>query len=54
MDPDATYGELDDDEARRHVPKVVRVDAQNRRIDMEPERPGPAMPRHLEGDAARG
>lgn len=43
----ATYGEMDDDEARRHVPKVVRVDAQNRRVGMEPERAGPQMPRHL-------
>ncbi|MBN8611057.1 MAG: aspartate 1-decarboxylase [Deltaproteobacteria bacterium] len=43
----ATYGEMDDDEARRHVPKVVRVDAQNRMIGMEAERAGPQMPRHL-------
>jgi aspartate 1-decarboxylase len=44
----ATYGEMDEDEARRHVPRVVRVDAKNRKIGMEPERPGPQMPRHLE------
>lgn len=43
----ATYGEMDDDEARRHVPKVVRVDGQNRMIGMEAERAGPQMPRHL-------
>jgi len=43
----ATYGEMDDAEARRHVPKVVRVDAQNKMIGMEPERAGPQMPRHL-------
>lgn len=43
----ATYGEMDDDEARRHVPKVVRVDAQNRMVGMEAERAGPQMPRHL-------
>jgi aspartate 1-decarboxylase len=47
----ATYGEMDDDEARRHVPKVVRVDAKNRMIGMEPERPGPQMPRHLDRGA---
>jgi aspartate 1-decarboxylase len=47
----ATYGEMDDDEARTHVPKVVRVDAKNRMIGMEAERPGPQMPRHLEGGA---
>lgn len=47
----ATYGEMDDDEARAHVPKVVRVDAKNRMIGMEAERPGPQMPRHLEGGA---
>ncbi len=40
----ATFGELDEDEARRHVPKVVRVDAKNRILGYEPERPGPEMP----------
>ena len=47
----ATFGEMDEDEAKRHVPKVVRVDAQNRMIGDEPERPGPQMPlHHLHGE----
>ena len=41
----------DEAEAKRHVPKVVRVDAQNRIIGDEPERPGPQMPlHHLHGE----
>ncbi len=40
----ATFGEMDEDEARRHEPKVVRVDEKNRIIGNEPERPGPQMP----------
>ncbi len=40
----AVFAEMEEDEARRHVPKVVRVDGQNRMIGMEPERPGPQMP----------
>jgi aspartate 1-decarboxylase len=40
----ATFGEMDDDEARRHVPRVIRVDAQNRILGTEPERAGPQMP----------
>jgi aspartate 1-decarboxylase len=48
----ATFAEMDEDEARRHVPKVVRVDAKNRVLGLEPERPGPEMPlRHPAGDA---
>jgi aspartate 1-decarboxylase len=43
----ATFGELDDAEARVHQPKVVFVDEQNRILEIEQERPGPAMPRHL-------
>ena len=42
----ATFGEMDEEEAKRHVPKVVRVDAQNRIIGNEPERAGPQMPLH--------
>jgi aspartate 1-decarboxylase len=42
----ATFGEMDDAEARVHQPKVVRVDAQNRIVGTEPERAGPQMPRH--------
>lgn len=40
----ATYGEMEDEEAKRHVPKVVRVDGKNRILGYEPERPGPMMP----------
>lgn len=43
----ATFGELDDAEARAHVPSVVFVDEHNRVREIERERPGPAMPRHL-------
>lgn len=42
----ATFGEMDEEEAKRHVPKVIRVDAQNRIIGDEPERAGPQMPMH--------
>lgn len=44
----ATYGEMDDDEARRHVPKVVFVDGQNRIAQIDAERAGPEMPRRIE------
>lgn len=43
----ATFGDMDDAEARRHQPKVVFVDEHNRIREIERERPGPAMPRHL-------
>jgi aspartate 1-decarboxylase len=44
----ATFGELEDAEARAHHPKVVRVDAHNRIVGTEEERAGPQMPRHLD------
>ncbi len=44
----ATFGELTDEEARRHQPKVVFVDENNRIVATETERPGPQMPRHLD------
>lgn len=44
----ATYGEMENDEAMRHVPKVVRVDTQNRLFSTEAERPGPEMPKRYE------
>ena len=44
----ATYGEMEDAEARAHEPKVVRVDGRNRIVSTEAERPGPQMPRRLE------
>ena len=40
----ATFVELDDDEARAHVPSVVRVDGSNRIISRLPEVPGPGEP----------
>lgn len=43
----ATFGELEDEEARRHVPRVVFVDAQNRIAEISAERPGPQAPRPL-------
>lgn len=44
----ATFGELTDREARRHHPKVVFVDDNNRIVATEAERPGPQMPRHID------
>lgn len=44
----ATYGEMEDDEARAHVPKVVFVDGKNRIAQIDAERPGPEMPRRVE------
>ncbi len=40
----ATFGVLDEAEAHAHVPTVVRVDASNRLLGTEPDRPGPLMP----------
>lgn len=40
----ATFGSMNDEEARAHVPRVVRVDAQNRIVGHEAERPGPLPP----------
>jgi len=37
----ATFGEMSDEEARRHVPKVVRVDSENRFVGIAAEIPGP-------------
>ena len=44
----ATFGEMEEDEARTHQPKVVHVDGKNRMVSLEAERPGPMMPRHLD------
>jgi aspartate 1-decarboxylase len=41
----ATFVELDDAEARRHKPHVVRVDTRNRIVGQEDEAPGPQAPR---------
>ena len=40
----ASFGDMTDDEARWHTPKVVRVDAGNRIVSVAAERPGPQMP----------
>lgn len=40
----ATFAEMTPEEARRHVPTVVRVDAKNRQQgDIAPELPGPVL-----------
>jgi len=40
----ATFAEMTPEEARRHVPTVVRVDARNRLLDdRSPEQPGPIL-----------
>jgi len=44
----ATFGDMSDQEARAHEPKVVLVDRKNRIIDTGPERPGPQMPRRVD------
>jgi aspartate 1-decarboxylase len=43
----ATFGEMEDAEARAHVPTVVFVDEHNRISEISTERPGPQLPRHL-------
>ena len=40
----AAFGELDEEAARRHAPRIVRVDSQNRIVDVTPEIPGPRTP----------
>ncbi|GAB4208392.1 MAG: aspartate 1-decarboxylase [Sandaracinaceae bacterium] len=44
----ATFADMEDAEARAHVPKVVRVDRDNRIVGFEAERPGPQMPLRVE------
>lgn len=44
----ASFGDMTEEEAKKHVPKVVMVDEKNRIKCMEKERPGPMMPRHLD------
>lgn len=39
-----TYCQMDDEEAREHEGKCVRVDENNKIIGMEAETPGPKMP----------
>lgn len=40
----ATFGELDEAEARAHEPRVVLVDGTNRIVDIRAEIPGPQLP----------
>jgi aspartate 1-decarboxylase len=44
----AVFGDMDEVEARMHHPKVVFCDEHNRIKGIDRERPGPAMPRHLD------
>jgi len=39
----ATFADMTPEEARRHVPIVVRVDAKNRALNTDPEQPGPLL-----------
>ena len=39
----AAFGEMDDAEARSHVPRVVFVDSDNRMVESRAEIPGPAV-----------
>ena len=43
----ATFADMDEDEARSHVPTVVRVDEKNRLVEVRSETPGPAMPQPI-------
>lgn len=44
----ATYGEMEEAEAKVHEPKVVHVDAKNRIVSRRAEVPGPQMPPRVE------
>jgi aspartate 1-decarboxylase len=44
----ATFGDMTDEEARSHKPRVVFVDKNNAMVGLDTERPGPAMPRHID------
>lgn len=41
----ACFGEMEEEQARRHQPRIVRVDARNRITGTEAELPGPAAAR---------
>lgn len=43
----ASYTWMPQEQATRHFPKVVFVDAQNRIVDQRAEIPGPALPKKL-------
>ena len=40
----ATFGHMDEEEAKQHVPRVVRVDSKNRLVSLKQEIPGPQLP----------
>ena len=40
----ATFGEMEDEEAKKFEPRVIRVDEKNRVISVQAETPGPQMP----------
>ena len=44
----AAFGDMSDQEAKLHKPKVVLVDKKNRIVDTGCERPGPQMPRRVD------
>ena len=44
----ATFGDMTDEEARAHRPRVVFVDKTNTMVGLDPERAGPMMPRHID------
>lgn len=44
----ATFGDMTDEEARSHKPRVVFVDKTNQMVGLDAERPGPMMPRHID------
>jgi aspartate 1-decarboxylase len=45
----ASFGDVSDEEARTHQPKVVRVDRENKIVGIREETPGPQMPEQLDG-----
>ena len=44
----ASFGDMSDEEARQHHPRVVFVDKNNAMVGLDAERPGPMMPRHID------
>jgi aspartate 1-decarboxylase len=43
----ATFGEMTEEEARAHEPKVILVDKKNRVVETRAEVPGPQMPKRV-------
>ena len=44
----ATFGEMSHEEARTYEPKVVRVDRDNKLVEIREETPGPQMPPRMD------